>query len=54
MQEGGLFAALVPDLDIINRCRVVLPDARRQQKVARNQFSVPIEDDKYTMPTAWI
>ncbi len=52
LQEGGLFAALVPDLQMINQYRVVSPDARRNQKVARNQFSSPIEDDKYTMPTA--
>jgi hypothetical protein len=52
LQEGGLFAALVPDLQMINQDRIVSADARRNQKVARNPFSVPIEDDKYTMPTA--
>lgn len=52
LQEGGLFAALVPDLAMLNDCRVVSPDARRQMLVGRNQFSVPIEDDKYTLPSA--
>ncbi len=52
LQEGGLFAALVPDLAMINDYRIVSPDARRTMKVRRNKFSVPIEDDKYTMPTA--
>jgi hypothetical protein len=52
LQEGGLFAALVPDLEAINRYQAVSPDARRASKVPRNQFSVPVEPDKYTMPTA--
>ncbi len=51
LQEGGLFTALAPDLDAINRYRILSPDARRKQQVGRNKFSVPIEDDKYTMPT---
>ncbi len=51
VQEGGNFAALVPDLAAINDWRVVSPDARRQTKIPRNAFSIPIEDDKYTMPT---
>ncbi len=52
LQEAGFFAALVPDLAAINAYRVVSPDARRQMNIARNQFSVPVEADKYTMPTA--
>lgn len=52
LQDQGLFTALVPNLDDINKYRVVSPDARRTMKVPRNIFSVPIEDDKYTMPTA--
>ena len=52
LQEAGLFAALVPDLAALNADRVVSPDARRQMNVPRNQFSVPVEADKYTMPTA--
>lgn len=52
LQEGGLFVAMVPDLEIINQHRVISPDARRNQRAPRNRFSVPIEDDKYTMPTA--
>ena len=52
LQEGPLFAALVPDLKMINQHRVVSPDARRTTRVRRNKFSVPIVNDKYTMPTA--
>ena len=52
LQEAGLFCALVPDLDAINRYRVTSPDARRVMNVKRNKFSVPEERDKYTMPTA--
>lgn len=52
LQEGGLFMALVPDLNAINQHRVISPDARRKQNIPFNRFSVPIEDDKYTMPTA--
>lgn len=52
LQEGGMFAALVPDLAMLNDCSIVSPDARRQMLVSRNQFSVPIEADKYTMPSA--
>ena len=52
LQEAGLFAALVPDLAAINEHRLLSPDARRKTNIPRNQFSVPIEPDKYTMPTA--
>ncbi len=52
LQDAGLFVALVPDLAAINAGRVVSPDARRTMNVPRNQFSVPVEPDKYTMPTA--
>ena len=52
LQEAGLFTALVPDLAAINAYRVISPDARRQMNVPRNQFSVPVEPDKYTLPTA--
>ncbi|MCX6929202.1 MAG: hypothetical protein NT154_39190, partial [Verrucomicrobia bacterium] len=52
LQEAGLFAALVPDLTALNADRVVSPDARRQMHVPRNQFSVPVEADKYTLPSA--
>ena len=51
LQDGGLFAALVPDLTAINDWRVVSPDARREMKIARGPFSLPIENDKYTMPS---
>ena len=52
LQDEGLFAALVPDLAAINAYRVVSPDARRKMNIPHNEFSVPIEPDKYTMPTA--
>jgi hypothetical protein len=51
LQERNLFMALVPDLHAINRYAVVSPDARRTTDIPRNIFSVPFEDDKYTMPT---
>jgi hypothetical protein len=51
LQEKKIFAALVPDLDAINRYAVVSPDARRSIDIARNKFSVPIIEEKYTMPT---
>ena len=51
MQEKGLFAALVPDLNAINKYAVISPDARRTIDIGRNMFSVPIVDSKYTMPT---
>ncbi len=52
LQQGGLFAALVPDLDMVNDKRIVSPDARRTIMIPRNQFSVPLVAEKYTMPTA--
>lgn len=51
LQEGGLFAALVPDLEAINRYQVPSPDARRKIDIPRNKFSLPLRADKYTMPT---
>lgn len=51
LQDKGLFMALVPDLDAINRYAVRSPDARRTTDIQRNIFSAPIEEDKYTMPT---
>ena len=51
LQEKELFFALVPDLNAINRYAVKSPDARRTLDIPGNIFSVPVEDDKYTMPT---
>ena len=51
LQNGGLFTALVPDLNMINDYRIISPDARRTILIPRNQFSVPVDEDKYTMPT---
>ena len=50
-RKKNLFFALVPDLNAINKYAVKSPDARRTLDIPRNIFSVPIEDDKYTMPT---
>lgn len=51
LQNERLFTALVPDLNAINQYAIVSPDARRTIDISRNKFSVPFEDDKYTMPT---
>ena len=51
LQEDGMFAALVPDLNAINKHKITSPDARKTIDIGRNIFSVPFEDDKYTMPT---
>jgi hypothetical protein len=51
LQEKGLFTALVPDLDAINKYAVLSPDARRTIDIERNIFSVPFIPEKYTMPT---
>src|SRR5690606_4905488 len=51
VQEGNLFAAIVPDLSAINEYQVTSPDARRTSEIQRNKFSVAIEEDKFTMPT---
>jgi len=52
LQKGGEYACLVPDLAMINACAVLSPDARRTQRIGRNQWSVPILDEHFTMPTA--
>ncbi len=51
LQDREMFAALVPDLNAINNYAVVSSDARRTSDIARNMFSVPIIENKYTMPT---
>jgi hypothetical protein len=51
LQEKQLFFAVVPDLKSINANAVPSPDARRTLDIPRNIFSVPFDDDKYTMPT---
>ena len=52
LQQGEKFTSLVPDLNAINRYRVLSPDARRTIRIPRNKFSVPLVESKYTMPTA--
>jgi len=51
LQEKGVFAALVPDLNAINKHKIVSSDARKAIDIGRNHFSAPFEVDKYTMPT---
>ena len=51
LQEENLFAALVPDLNAINKHKIVSTNARKTIDIGRNHFSAPIEQDKYTMPT---
>lgn len=50
LQKGGLFAALVPDLDSINQNQVYAVGAR--QHPDSNSFPVPVDPQKITMPTA--
>ena len=52
LQKGGIYACLVPDLDLINAHAIPSPDARRTQRVERNHFSIPIIDSLTTLPTA--
>lgn len=52
LQQASTCAALLPDLNVINAQFVLSPDARREIQIPRNQFSVPVEPDKYSMPTA--
>ncbi|MCX6926281.1 MAG: hypothetical protein NT154_24200 [Verrucomicrobia bacterium] len=50
VQQGGLFAALVPDLDIINRHVVGAKGVRKH--LDSNSFPVTIDPKRTTMPTA--
>ena len=50
VQQGGLFAGLVPDLDIINRHVVRSRDTR--QHPDSNAFPVAIDPETSSMPTA--
>ncbi len=52
LQKGSQYVCMVPDLAMINAHALQSSDARRTQAVARNQFSVPIIAEFYTMPTA--
>ena len=51
LQDRGLFAALVPDLDHLTRNATVSSDARRTMKIARGPFSLPEDPAHFTMPT---
>jgi hypothetical protein len=50
VQQGGLFAGLVPDLDIINRHPVYARNARLHPD--SNAFPVAVDPDRISMPTA--
>lgn len=52
MQDGTYFAALYPDLEVINDCKVVSPDARRINWIGKNKFCVPEASERFTLPTA--
>jgi hypothetical protein len=52
VKDKSLFFALLPDLDKINREKVLSPDARRTIWIPRNQFCVAEDPDKFSMPTA--
>ena len=50
VQKGALFAALVPDLELINSAVVFAKDARPIQHP--RIFAVPVDPEKVSMPTA--
>lgn len=52
LQEGKLFASLVPDLNKINENRVVSPDSRRESWIGKNHFQVEVISENFTLPTA--
>lgn len=55
LQEGNLFTALVPDVDMINEYQILSPDARRARvdldSGAERLFGVGLVDEFMTMPT---
>lgn len=52
VQEGRLFAALAPDLEMINQHKVLSPDARRKRLWSGNpRFTLPVVDKYMTLPT---
>ena len=52
VKDESLFFALLPDLDKINRYKVLSPDARRTLWIPKNKFCVAEDPDKFSMPTA--
>jgi hypothetical protein len=48
LQHEGLFCALIPDLDLINDCRVIAPGARTV--ATGNAFAVPVDRNTLSMP----
>ena len=51
LQEGTRFAALVPDLKVLNQEKIISPDARRKISISSGPFSLPLLDEYLTMPT---
>lgn len=53
LQEKGLFCALVPDLDMINECMVLSPDARYSStRIPGRPLDLPRDSAVWSMPTA--
>lgn len=50
-QKGALLAAIVPDLDLINRLKVISPEARPRGGIAGGD-PTPIDPANHSMPTA--
>jgi hypothetical protein len=51
MQKAGLFAAMVPDLNLINRLKVASPDSRGRGGIA-TMAPTPVDSANNSMPTA--
>jgi len=51
VQKDGLFAAVVPDLDLIHKLKVVSPDARSRGGIA-TMAPTPVDPANNSMPTA--
>jgi len=53
IEKDKLFAALVPDLELINSYKVLSPDARRSNFYQnKSPFGIDVPDDRISMPTA--
>lgn len=52
LQEKGLFCALVPDLEMINECMVLSPDARYSpNRIEGRPLDIPRDSSVWSMPT---
>ena len=52
MQDGNYFAALYPDLEVLNNNKVISSDARRVNWIGKNKFCIPEISERFTLPTA--